>query len=128
MYFTRKVRYAANGSMADTPVGLYYSSVLYRDSVIIAFLVAALNDSDIFAYNISNAYLNAPCQEIIWFVAGLKFGNILEGKVMKSVCTLNGLKSSGSIWRKMSKDPIVNFLRLIPNTIDPKMYYGRNIK
>ena len=59
MYFTRKVRYAANGSMADTPVGLYYSSVLYRDSVIIAFLVAALNDLDILACDISNAYLRA---------------------------------------------------------------------
>ena len=53
MYYTRKARYVANGSMTYTPVGLYYLSVVSRDSVIIALLVAALNDLDILACNIS---------------------------------------------------------------------------
>ena len=77
MDFTRKARYLANGSMTDTPVGLCYSSVVSRDSIIITFLVAALNDLDILACDISNAYLNSPCQEIIWFVEGCN----------RSVCT-----------------------------------------
>ena len=77
MDFTRKARYLANVSMTDTPVGLCYSSVVSRDSIIITFLVAALNDLDILACDISNAYLNSPCQEIIWFVAGCN----------RSVCT-----------------------------------------
>ena len=34
------------------------------------FLIAALNDLDIWAWDISNAYLYAPCQEKIWFVGG----------------------------------------------------------
>ena len=58
--FTRKARYVTDVSMADTPVGLFYSSVLSRDSVIIEFLVAALNDLDIFSCDISNVYHNAP--------------------------------------------------------------------
>ena len=33
-----------NGAMTDTSVGLCYLSVVYRDSVRIIFLVAALND------------------------------------------------------------------------------------
>ena len=57
--------------MTDTLVGSCYSSAVYCDSVIFVFLVAALNDLDILACKISNAYLNAPCQERIWFVAGL---------------------------------------------------------
>ena len=61
MNFTRKAMYVPNGSMTDTPVGLCYYSVVYCDSVIIALFVAALNDLDILACDISNAYLNAPC-------------------------------------------------------------------
>ena len=63
MDFTRKARFVANGSMTDMPIGLCYSSVVSRDSVRIAFLVAALNDLDLLACDIGNAYLNAPCRE-----------------------------------------------------------------
>ena len=48
MDFTRKARYVADGSKTDTPVGICYSSVVSRDSVRLALLVAALNDLDVF--------------------------------------------------------------------------------
>ncbi|KAL7524483.1 hypothetical protein ACHAWF_000969 [Thalassiosira exigua] len=41
---------------------LTYSSVVSRDSVRIALLAVALNDLDIFACDIGNTYLNAPCK------------------------------------------------------------------
>ena len=126
MRFTRNARYVANGSMNDTLVVLCYLGVVSRDSFIIAFLVAALNDLDILACEMSNAYLNAPCREIIWFVAGLDFGKSLEGKVMKLVRALYGLKISGVSWRKMIEDHILNCLRITPSTIDSNMYYQRN--
>ena len=47
MDFTRKARYVANGATTDTPVGLFYLSVVSCDSVVISFLVPALNDIDI---------------------------------------------------------------------------------
>ena len=65
MDFTRKARFVAGGHMTETPVALCYSSVVSCDSVRIAFLVAALNDLDVFACDIGNAYLNAPCKEKI---------------------------------------------------------------
>ena len=49
MDFTRKARYVAGGHMTEAPVALCYSSVVSRDSVRIAFLVAALNDLDVFS-------------------------------------------------------------------------------
>jgi hypothetical protein len=54
-----------------------YSSVVSRDSVRIAFLLAALlNNLEIVACDIGNAYLNAPCHEkICWFVASPEFGS-----------------------------------------------------
>jgi hypothetical protein len=56
--------------MTVTPASITYSSVVSRDSVQLAFLIAALNDLDILSCDIGNAYLNAPCREKIWFEAG----------------------------------------------------------
>ena len=50
----------AGGHTMDTPSSITYSSVVSRDSVCIAFLVAALNDLDVMSADIGNAYLNAP--------------------------------------------------------------------
>ena len=61
----------ANGSTTEEPSSITYSSVVSRDRVHIAFLVAELNDLDVMAYDVGNAYLNAPCRGKIWFVAGL---------------------------------------------------------
>jgi hypothetical protein len=36
----------------------------------IGFLIAALNGLNVMAADISNAYLNANCQEKIYFIAG----------------------------------------------------------
>ena len=80
--FTRKARYVANIAMTDTPVVLFYLSVVSCDSVRIALLVASLIDLDILACDISNAYLNAPFRERIWFVAGLDYVKSLEFKVI----------------------------------------------
>jgi hypothetical protein len=73
--FTRKARFVAGGHTTETPASLTYSSVVTRDSVRIAFLLAALNDLNVFAADIGNAYLNAPCREKIWTVAGSEFGS-----------------------------------------------------
>ena len=47
------------GDLTEPPVTLTYSSVVSRESVRIAFLVAALNDLDIVMFDIGDAYLNA---------------------------------------------------------------------
>ena len=50
--FTRKERLVAGGHMTDTPSSITYSSVVSRESVRIAFLIAALNDLEVFAADI----------------------------------------------------------------------------
>jgi hypothetical protein len=52
MDFTRKARFVAGGHRTDPPSTLTYSSVVSRDSVRIAFLIAALNELDILAADI----------------------------------------------------------------------------
>lgn len=103
MDFTRKARFVANGLTTETPASITYSSVVSRDSVRLAFLIATLNELDIMSCNIGDAYLNAPCQEKIWFKAGIECGED-KGKVMIVTHALYGLKSSGAAWRSMFAD------------------------
>jgi hypothetical protein len=49
-----------------------YSTVVGRESIQIAFLVTALNNLNILAGDIQNAYLNAPTQEKLYFIARAK--------------------------------------------------------
>ena len=99
MDFTRKARYVAGGHMTDPPPTLTYSSVVSRDSVRIAFMLAALNDVQLLAADIGNAYLNAPTREKVYTTAGLEFGAELQGQPVLIVRALYGLKSSGAAWR-----------------------------
>jgi hypothetical protein len=72
--------------------------VVSRDSVRLAFLIAGLNDLDVLAGDVTNAYLNASCSEKIWFDGGFENGED-KGKVLIVTLALYGLKSSGAAWR-----------------------------
>jgi len=99
MDFTHKARLVARGHMTEAPNSITYSSVVSRDSVRIMFLVAALNDLDIWMSDVGNAYLNAPPREKVYTTAGPEFGPEDEGKLVIIVRALYGLKSSGAAWR-----------------------------
>ena len=75
-----------------------YSSVVSKDSVRIALTIAALNDPEILAFDIQNAYLTAVCREKIWTRAGPEFGSE-EGTIMIVKVAIYGLKSSGAAFR-----------------------------
>ncbi len=79
--FTRKARFVAGGHKTEAPKGITYSSVVSRDSILIAFLLAALNDVDILAADIGNAYLNADTREKVHTTLGLEFGQNMAGKM-----------------------------------------------
>jgi hypothetical protein len=53
-------------------------------------LIAALNDLDILAADIGNAYLNAPTQEKVYSIAGREFGSC-AGETVIIVQALYGL-------------------------------------
>ncbi len=87
--------------MTDPPLSITYSSVVARDSVRLAFLIAPLNDLDILAANIGNAYLNAPTRENVHTTCGIEFGINCQGCIAVITRALYGLKSSGAAWRAM---------------------------
>ena len=73
--FTRMARLVAGGHKINLPSSITYSSVVARDSIRLAFLIAALNDLDILVCDIGNTYLNAKCREKLWTKAGPEFSN-----------------------------------------------------
>ena len=96
----RKARLVAGSHTTKIPSLLTYASVVSRDSVCIALTIAALNDLDILACDIQNAYLTAPCREKIFTKAGPEFGS-LKGKYLIITRALYGLKSSGAVFRAL---------------------------
>ena len=71
----------------------------------LAFTIAALNDLEVMACDIGNAYLNAPCREKLWTTAGPEFRSE-AGSVMTISRALYGLKSSGAAWRAKFADTL----------------------
>jgi len=59
------------------------------------FLIAALNDVDVLACNVQNAYVKAKTKEKAWFRGGDNM-RTYKGKVVVIVCALYGLKSLGA--------------------------------
>ena len=118
----RKARYVAGGHLTDTPTHMTYSSVVSRESVRIAFLIAALNDLDVLACDIQNAYLNAPTEEKLWFKAGSEFGANKDKKVL-IVRALYGLKGSGKAWRYHLADKLQNVMGFKSSLADPDVWY-----
>ena len=101
--FRRKARLVAGGHMTETPATLTYASVVSRESVRIALTLAALNDLEVKAGDILNAYLTAPVAERIWCICGPEFGAD-AGRIAIVKRALYGLKSSGASFRNHLAD------------------------
>ena len=118
--FRRKARLVANGNTTEPPAALTYSSVVSRDSVRIALLVAALNELQLLACDIQNAYLTADCRERIYIIAGPEFGSE-EGSIMIVKKALYGLKSSGAAFRAHLAETLYD-LNYKPTKADPDVW------
>ena len=70
------------------------------DSVQVAFTIAALNDLDVLAVDVQNAYLNAPMRECCEMTAGLEWGTSNLNWPILITYVIYGLKSSAARWRE----------------------------
>jgi hypothetical protein len=92
-----------------------------RESVRIAFLIAALNELEIKSIDIGNAYLNAPAREKVYTTAGLEFG---LGKVGRPVIIQQasyGLKTSGAAWHAQLMETL-HSMDFTPSLADPDVW------
>ena len=96
--FRRKARLVAGGHMTEAPATITYASVVSRETVRIALMLAALNDLQVKVGDVLNAYITAPVTEKVWTVLGPEFGQD-AGKSAIIVRALYGLKSAGAAFR-----------------------------
>lgn len=97
--FTQKARYIAGGHCTEASTSITYSSVVTRESVRIAFLIAAFSDLDIISADIGNAYLQAPACEKVHTAAGPEFGPNHVGKTV--IMYEHYMPSSQVVWHGM---------------------------
>ena len=119
--FKRKARLVAGGHVLDPPAGLTYSSVVSRDSVRIILTIAALNDLEVKASDVQNAYLTAPCEEKVWTKLGPEFGAD-QGKSALIVRALYGLRSAGASFSRHIAD-CMRHLGYNSCKADPDVWY-----
>jgi hypothetical protein len=96
--FKRKARLVAGGHKTEAPATITYASVVSRETVRIALMLAALNDLQVKVGDVLNAYITAPVKEKVWTVLGPEFGQD-AGKSAIIVRALYGLKSAGAAFR-----------------------------
>ena len=61
--FRCKSRIVSGGYTTKTPSSVTYSSMIFRYSVQVMLMVAALNFLDLQAADIENSYLTSPCRK-----------------------------------------------------------------
>ena len=104
MDFTRKARLCHDGHKVPATDTSAYAGVVSRESVRIAFTYAALNDLDVCASDILNAYLQAPASERYYTICGPEFGSENIGKVALITRALYGGPVSGANFRNHLRD------------------------
>jgi hypothetical protein len=95
----RKARYVAGGHQTKPTKDVTFASVVSRDSIRIAFTVAALNDLEVLSADVSGAYLNAKAAEKVYTTAGTEFGPDKAGCPVVITRALHGLRSSEKAWQ-----------------------------
>jgi hypothetical protein len=122
---THKAQYIAGGHWMETPTQITYSSVVTWESVRIAFFIAALNELDILAADIGNAYLQAPVSEQVHTTPSPEFGPSSQGQSVIVVRAIYGLKSSGAAWHAQLSETLYS-MNFKPSLADPDDFSTMN--
>ena len=96
--FRQKTRLVAGSHMAEAPATIMYASIVLRETVRIALMIAALNDLEEKSGGILNACVQAPVTEKVWTTLGPEFGKD-AGKTAMVIRALYDLKSAGAAFK-----------------------------
>ena len=112
--FRRKARLVGGGHTTTATSSIKFSSVVSRESSRISLIIAALNDLDIMAYDIKNAYLTTFCREKVWTFAETQFveeegdfdaskDGIIWDKVIRLSIPVQAIRSAEGHWLPFHK-------------------------
>jgi hypothetical protein len=121
MDYTRKARWVLDGHKTPPPERSTYAGVVSRDSVRIALTYAALNDLDVWAADIRNAYLQAPSSQKDYVICGPEFGLENVGKRALIRQALYGGKTAGADFRNHLRE-CMRHLNFTSSLADPDVW------
>ena len=127
MDFTRKTRWVLDGHKTLDPIGSTYAGVVSRESVRIALTYAALNDLNVFAADIWNAYLQAPSSQKDYIICGPEFGVENIGQTALIHRALYSGKAAGRDFRNHLRS-CMEFLNFKSCLADPDVWMRPAIK
>ena len=84
--------------MTGEPKCLTYASVVSRESIRLAFMLASLNNLDVLQADVEGAYLNAASSEKLFTICGPEFREF-AGRRAVIRRALYGTKSAAASWR-----------------------------
>ena len=116
-----KARLVAGGNHTSPGETDDFAGVVSNEAVCIGLLLAALNDLDLMVGDVGNAYLHAFTTEKVYSIAGPEFGE-LQGKRIKIVKSLYGLRSSHIRWRNFISDDLRD-MGFTQSRVDADLWY-----
>ena len=118
-----KARPIADGHLTDAPVESVYSSVVSLQSLRLVVFIAELNELELWAADVGNAYLEAYTKEKVYIIAGKGFGK-LEGHTLIIVKALYGLRSSGKRYAEKASE-VLRAMGFTISRADPDVWMRR---
>ena len=115
-----KARLVAGGHLTDTPIDSVYSSVVSLRGIRLLTFIAELNDCQVWATDIGNAYLESFTKEKVYIIGGAEFGD-REGCTLIISRALYGLKSSGLRWHERFAD-VLREMGFFPSRAEPDIW------
>jgi Reverse transcriptase (RNA-dependent DNA polymerase) len=97
-----------------------YSGVIILQGFRLILFLAELNELQLWATDIGNAYLEAYTSKKVYIIAGPKFGDN-EGHILVISKALYGLRSSGARWHDRFAD-CIRELGFFPCKTEPNIW------
>ena len=102
--FYQKTPLIAGEHMTKTPATITYASTVSRENVWLALQLAVLNNVDVRAADVLNAYITAPCQEKISTTLGREFGANCNSSLSTLWAKVEGCCLQGALGRVHARD------------------------
>jgi Reverse transcriptase (RNA-dependent DNA polymerase) len=112
-----KARLVADGHLTQIPIDSVFSGVVSLRGFRLVLFLAELNNLQIWATDIGNAYLEAYTSEKVYVIAVPEFKD-REGHILIICKALYGLRSSGARWHDRFAD-CVRELGFFPCKAEP---------
>jgi hypothetical protein len=121
MDYTCKARWVLDSHKSPPPERSTYAGVVSCDSVPIALTNSVLNDLDVWAADIHNAYLQAPSSQKDYVICGPEFGLENVGKRALIRQALYGGKTAGADFRNHLRE-CMRHLNFTSSLADPDVW------